>query len=301
MDAGSSRSSGTARLSPPSSSAVALGGVEVGVGAHDRGAERGQPGGHGGADAAAGADDERPPPVEPEHVLQCIHGRSLADALSVRGGRRSYGELGFRRRCASRGRSGGVPDTGDTSWGTTRARSTGCIRTAAADVVTSAVRRRGHAPGAALVVDDVTVRFGGIVALDQVRLEARAGRDHRSHRPQRRRQDDAVQLPHRHLPGRSPGASAGTTTSCSACRRTRWPRADLADVPEPRLFPRLTVRENVIVGSPVRTPDWVSNAVRAPWVLARRSGCGPRPTPPSRRSACRRSPGAPPPGCRTAR
>jgi branched-chain amino acid transport system ATP-binding protein len=34
------------------------------------------------------------------------------------------------------------------------------------------------------------------------------------------------------------------------------------------LFPRLTVRENVIVGlHRVRRSDWVSNAVRAPWVL----------------------------------
>ena len=45
-----------------------------------------------------------------------------------------------------------------------------------------------------LAVRDVTMRFGGIVALDSVSFEMRSRADRRPHRPERGRQDDAVQL-----------------------------------------------------------------------------------------------------------
>ena len=43
----------------------------------------------------------------------------------------------------------------------------------------------------------VTRRFGGLVAVDAVDLDGRAGRDRRPHRAQRGRQDHVLQLPHR--------------------------------------------------------------------------------------------------------
>ena len=126
----------------------------------------------------------------------------------------------------------------------------------------------GPAPRVGLVVDDVTVRFGGIVALDQVMLQA--------------------------VPGEITGLigpnGAGKTTlfNCltgiyrASSGSIRWNDEELLGLPPHKvaqkqisrtfqnlaLFPRLTVRENVIVGlHRVRTSDWVSNAVRAPWVL----------------------------------
>jgi len=122
--------------------------------------------------------------------------------------------------------------------------------------------------GRGLVVEDVTVRFGGIVALDSARLEARRGE----------------------ITGLIGPNGAGKTTlfNCltgiyrAQAGSIRWQGQQLLglqphEVARHRisrtfqnlaLFPRLTVRENVIVGlHRVRRSDWVSNAIRAPWVL----------------------------------
>ena len=46
-----------------------------------------------------------------------------------------------------------------------------------------------------LSVRDVALRFGGIVALDGVSFDLHRGQILGPHRPERRRQDDALQLP----------------------------------------------------------------------------------------------------------
>ena len=50
-----------------------------------------------------------------------------------------------------------------------------------------------------LDVEHLTMRFGGLVAIDDLSFCGRARRDHRHHRPQRRRQDHGLQLHHRLL------------------------------------------------------------------------------------------------------
>ena len=47
---------------------------------------------------------------------------------------------------------------------------------------------------ALLAVRGLTIRFGGVTALDNVSFEVAPRRDLRPDRPERRRQDDALQL-----------------------------------------------------------------------------------------------------------
>jgi branched-chain amino acid transport system ATP-binding protein len=126
-----------------------------------------------------------------------------------------------------------------------------------------------EAPVGGLDVEDVTVRFGGIVALDRADLHARTGE----------------------ITGLIGPNGAGKTTlfNCltgiyrAQSGSIRWQGNELLGMQPHQvarqrisrtfqnlaLFPRLTVRENVIVGlHRVRKSDWLSNAVRAPWVLS---------------------------------
>ena len=50
-----------------------------------------------------------------------------------------------------------------------------------------------------LRVEHLTMRFGGLVAVDDLSVCGRARRDHGADRPQWGRQDDRVQLHHRLL------------------------------------------------------------------------------------------------------
>ncbi len=120
-----------------------------------------------------------------------------------------------------------------------------------------------------LVVEDLTVRFGGIVALDRARLRARTGEITGLIGPNGagkttlfngltgiyRAQSGSIRWQGEELLGKAPYEVANQRVS-----RTFQNLA---------LFSRLTVRENVIVGlHRVRKSDWLSNAFRAPWVVA---------------------------------
>ena len=50
-----------------------------------------------------------------------------------------------------------------------------------------------------LSVDHLSMRFGGIVAVNDLSFGAERQEDHRADRPERRRQDHGVQLHHRLL------------------------------------------------------------------------------------------------------
>ena len=64
------------------------------------------------------------------------------------------------------------------------------------------VHREIHAGEGEVLLEtkDLTVKFGGLVALDSVTFNIRRGRDPRPDRAQRRRQDHLLQRDHRRLP-----------------------------------------------------------------------------------------------------
>ena len=67
------------------------------------------------------------------------------------------------------------------------------------------------------------MRFGGLIAIDDLSFQRRARRDHRHHRPQRRRQDHGLQLHHRLL--QADQRTHGCCASAARRRPTRWPRS----------------------------------------------------------------------------
>jgi hypothetical protein len=50
-----------------------------------------------------------------------------------------------------------------------------------------------------LTVEHLSMRFGGLMAINDLSFEAGARRHHGAHRPERRRQDHGLQLHHRLL------------------------------------------------------------------------------------------------------
>ena len=83
-------------------------------------------------------------------------------------------------------------------------------------------------------VDDVTLRFGGVRALDGVSFEVAPRRAVRGHRPQRRGQDLDLQLPQRRLPpaaGHGHARGRGPARALAGGDRRARRRAH---VPEPR-------------------------------------------------------------------
>ncbi len=62
---------------------------------------------------------------------------------------------------------------------------------------------------ALLAVEHLSMRFGGLLRGRRCLVRRRGGRDHRHHRPERRRQDHGVQLPHRLLSAERRPARAG--------------------------------------------------------------------------------------------
>ena len=81
---------------------------------------------------------------------------------------------------------------------------------------------------------DVRVHFGGVTALDGVSFEVERRADRRHHRPERRRQDDALQLHQPPLPGaRRRHSLRGSVASLAAAPSDRGAR-HRAHVPERR-------------------------------------------------------------------
>ena len=84
-----------------------------------------------------------------------------------------------------------------------------------------------------LTVEHLTMRFGGLLAVNDLSFTARAARDHRADRAERRRQDHAVQLHHRLLsadgrpvaarpPGRRFVSARAACRAFASPRRRAW-------------------------------------------------------------------------------
>ena len=98
------------------------------------------------------------------------------------------------------------------------------------------IRRRVGSAAMLLSVREVTLRFGGIVALDGSRSTSR-GAPSRADRPERRRQDDGVQRDHAALHARlGRGRARRRDAAADAAARHRPPR-HRADVPEHQPLP----------------------------------------------------------------
>ena len=156
-------------------------------------------------------------------------------------------------------------------------------------------------PAASAASRDVTLRFGGVTALDGVSLRRPARRAVRGHRPERRRQDLDLQLPQRRLPaagGLDPldgDELVGRAPPAVARARRR------AHVPEPRAVREPDGDRQPHARPPPPHADRLPRrrAVVGPRASARRSRTAPR----SRRSSScsSSSPTAtrPPACCRT--
>ena len=124
---------------------------------------------------------------------------------------------------------------------------------------------------------DVTMRFGGLVAVNEPRPGRRARAALRPDRPQRRGQDDGLQRHHRrlHADVRAGSASTASRSRGSGCGRiTR--RGIARTFQNIRLFGELTVLENVKVAFHCRqAADLAAAVLRTPTHHRRRGARGP--------------------------
>ena len=132
--------------------------------------------------------------------------------------------------------------------------------------------RRGDEPGPRGTVDVPRREFGGLVALDDV-IWTPNWPGHRRHRPQRRRQDHALQRRRGGVPpdpGR--GLPAGQPR-WGRCRRRRGCDGDARTFQSALLFGNMTVLENVMVGRHTRGGSgFFSAALPNPGLPARGGG-----------------------------
>ena len=155
-----------------------------------------------------------------------------------------------------------------------------------------------------LEVHDLTVRFGGITALDGVGLLRAARRDGGAHRAERSRQDHPVQLPDPALRRRRGQRSAYEGADLLAVAPHAIAALGIARTFQNLgLFPRMSVRDNMLVGAHHRgRAGFLTAALRLPRrAAARRPGCAPRPTRCWTGWRWPRSPTTRRPGCRSAR
>ena len=104
-------------------------------------------------------------------------------------------------------------------------------------------------PSRSSSVDGITLRFGGVTALDDVSFDVLPGRAVRRHRPERRRQDVDLQLPQRRVPAAGGLDHARRATSSSAGRRPPIAALGVARTFQNLgLFANLTVIDNLMLG-----------------------------------------------------
>ena len=161
----------------------------------------------------------------------------------------------------------------------------------------SGARARASACGAAMLeARDLRRSFGGVTAIDGVEPGGRAPRDRRHHRPERRRQVDAVQPAHRPPAARRRQRAPRRAATSPASRRTACARsASARSFQRTNIFPQAHgVRERA--GGDDRAPR-----PRPRPVVARRRACSAtRPRRCCATSTCSTRPRSPAARCRTA-
>ena len=131
---------------------------------------------------------------------------------------------------------------------------------------------------AGLVVRGVSVRFGGLSASGGRLLRRRTPLDRGRHRPQRRRQDDAVQRHQRLRPSDLRHDDVWEDKPLQTAPARVWSTPALPAPCRPSdLFPRLTALENVMVGRGAHgaDPDSAAHCSRCRAATATSGGCGP--------------------------
>ena len=105
-----------------------------------------------------------------------------------------------------------------------------------------------------LSVDGLTMRFGGIVAVNDLSFGAGASENHRADRTERRRQDHGVQLHHRLLQADLPAPCGSPTITALEIRLERLNDFRISKQGKVartfqniRLFPGMTALENLMV------------------------------------------------------
>ena len=109
----------------------------------------------------------------------------------------------------------------------------------------------------------INKRFGGVQALSDVGFDISARRDLRPDRPQRRRQDHALQRAHRHLRAGRRRRSCSTAQPLAGLKphRSRRSAASRARSRTSACSRNLTALENVMIGRHVRTHAGVVGAI----------------------------------------
>ena len=131
----------------------------------------------------------------------------------------------------------------------------------AADRPVEPVPRRRRGGRHALKVDHLTVRYGGVVAVNDVSLRVDRGQDRRAHRAERRRQDERHRRGHRLRPlRRGPSSSAGgastrspPTLGCGPASPARSSRSSSTTTSRSR---RTSAWRRSAVARPTAAPRW---------------------------------------------